>query len=198
MCGRYAFFTAEENNEIRNIANIIESKYGKGHMPNGEIFPTAVVPVLIGDKSNKDTDAELIKWGFDNFMAKNPIINARAETVSEKRMFAKSFKNRRCIIPSTGFYEWSKEEKDSKIIKQKYIFNLPHEPMVYLAGIYNELDDKRKFVILTTEANESMRAVHDRMPVIIIKEQMQAWLYDEQYSLHLIKEEPPILIKKAV
>ncbi len=194
MCGRYAYFTSEEYKEIKKITQMIDEKYDEGHVPDGEIYPTNTVPVLLAGGGEKKIDAELIQWGFNGIKSSRPIINARAETVDEKRMFANSFKKQRCIIPTTGFYEWAKNENG----RTKYLFRLPDEHMVYLAGIYNEFDDVKKFVILTTSANNSMADVHNRMPVIIKKNYLHDWVYNRKYAEFLIKDTPPALVKKAI
>ncbi len=101
--------------------NIIKSKYAHTDVKSGEIFPTNTAPVLI--EQNSTVTPVPVQMGFSNFRNKGVIINARAETAEEKKTFKDSLLNRKCVIPSTGFYEWDKS-------KQKYLFNLPESRML--------------------------------------------------------------------
>jgi len=130
-------------------------------------------------------------WGYPNFRGKGVIINARSETAQEKKLFGAALKRRRCVIPSTGFYEWDAEKK-------KYLFNMPDSPMLYMAGIYDQFDGENRFVILTTEAEGAMAEIHKRMPVIIPKNRIRDWLCDSEKIGDFLFGEKPALIKKAV
>jgi len=195
MCGRYAFFSDDENIEIKRIAEIVERKYGAGNMTYGEIFPTNNAVVLLSNNNKNAIDAQIMNWGYENFKSKSPIINARAETADSIKIFAKSMEHYRCIVPSTGFYEWDKEGKDKKTVKSKYLFNIKNQSMVYMAGLYNK---DKKFVILTTQANESMDEIHNRMPMIIEKKYLHDWIFDRQFAFKYLKETPPRIIYRAV
>lgn len=169
MCGRYAFFTDRELQEIDEIIEQISDDIQRDKMKTGEIFPTNVVPVFIPQK--EIIKPKLMIWGFPNFRNKGVIINARAETVQEKKLFGSSLRERRCIIPSTGFYEWDADKK-------KFIFTTPDSQMLYMAGIYNQFEGENRFVILTTEANSSISDVHNRMPVVVPKDRIEDWIMD--------------------
>lgn len=195
MCGRYAFFTDEENIEVKRITEMVDKKYGAGNIPIGEIFPSDNAVVLLSDDNKRVIDAGIMKWGYLNFKANSPIINARAETAGNLKMFAKSMEQYRCIVPSTGFYEWAKEEKDGKSVKSKYLFNLEEQDMVYMAGLYNK---DKKFAIITTKANESMEKIHNRMPLIIEKKYLRDWIFDADFAFRYLKEIPPRIIYRAV
>ncbi len=180
MCGRYAIFTEEENQELRNIVNDINEKLkGKATtMKTGEIFPTDTVPVITAVSSDGKKSTGLFKWGFPNFkQSGGVIINARSETVHEKPTFRKLLISERCIIPASGFYEWRKV--DSK--KEKYFIRSATNNVIYMAGLYNRFIDNmgavnNRFVILTTDANEQMSYIHSRMPVILSPEASFVWL----------------------
>lgn len=188
MCGRYNF-TVEESDEIRDIVEKLNRKlHGKEHK-TGEIFPTNSVPILIDEKSS--VEPVLSSWGFPKYNQKGVIINARSETVSEKRTFRDSLMNRRCIIPSTGFYEWDSE-------KRKFLFGLEGSSALYMAGLYTYYMDEIRFVILTTEANESMQDIHSRMPLVIPRYDIKDWLFDNSASGEILHRVPPMLTKKAV
>lgn len=184
MCGRYVLFTDEEYREIQEIVHEIERKYGKGSIRTGEIFPTNPAPVLL-DKAGR-IEAEPVKWGFPNFVRKGVIINARAETAPEKKLFATSLAEKRCVIPSTGFYEWGMD-------KTKYWFRLPESKTLYMAGLYNEFNGERRFVILTTAANSSVSNIHNRMPIVLLKTQLKDWINKAEDSTKILAKIPPNL-----
>ena len=125
------------------------------------------------------------------FDKKGVIINARAETVFEKKTFRDSVINRRCVIPSTGFYEW-----DSA--RRKYLFRLEGTNTLYMAGIYSYYQDEPRFVILTTQANDSMKDVHNRMPLVIYKSEIETWIMDDKATGDILHRVPPMLVKEPV
>lgn len=189
MCGRYTFFTDKELQEVDEIIEQISNEILLEKMKAGEIFPTGVAPILLPERDL--VIPRLMVWGFPNFRNKGVIINARSETAREKKLFCSSLERRRCVIPSTGFYEWD-------AAKKKFLFNMPDSGMLYMAGIYSRFDDENRFVILTTEANDSMAEVHNRMPVILPKDRIGAWLFDNDKTDDLLFCEPPGLVKSAV
>lgn len=188
MCGRYEF-TVGSNEEINTMMATLQKNYKDTVVKTGEIFPTNVVPILVGD--GKSTMPIPIAWGFPKWNSKGVIINARSETAAEKTMFKRSLLERRCVVPTTGFYEW-----DSK--KQKYRFNLPDNELLYLAGIWNEYDEEKRFVILTTAANDSMKDVHNRMPVVLGKDSINKWVNDNDTVIEILSNAYYNLVKIAV
>ena len=104
-------------------------------------------------------------------------INARGETLSEKPMFRGLLKDHRCLIPANGFYEW----KNLGDQKQPYFISLPEEPLFAFGGLYDESRNDRgetigTYTIITTEPNELMESLHNRMPLIIPRGQEAEWL----------------------
>lgn len=190
MCGRYSLFTDEENQEIMRIVRNLDNRYPENNMKHGEIYPTNMAPLLCLDGGEIKPD--LATWGFPRFGAKGVIINARSETADSRPMFKKSLHMRRCVVPSTGFYEWA--QHGSKI---KYRFNLPDDRALYMAGIYNEFNGENKFVILTTGANHSIADVHDRMPVILPKPMVEDWIMSEDFALSYLHAVMPPLAREA-
>jgi putative SOS response-associated peptidase YedK len=204
MCGRYNF-TVEQSEEIQEILEKVNAKFHGKEVKTGEIFPTNAVPILI--REDKGSSAELSleassrlpqgvspvisNWGFPKFDQKGVIINARSETAFEKRTFRDSLLNRRCIIPSTGFYEW-----DSS--KQKFLFRQEGTNALYMAGLYSFYQGEMRFVILTTQANDSMKAVHHRMPLVIPRDEIETWIFDYDATNAILKRTPPQLIMEAV
>lgn len=190
MCGRYSLFTEEENQEIMRIVKSLDNRYPGNNMKHGEIFPTNTAPILCLEEDN--IKPELSTWGFPRFGAKGVIINARSETADSRPMFKKNLHTRRCIVPSTGFYEWSQSGT-----KTKYRFNLSNDHTLYMAGIFNEFQGENKFVILTISANNSIADVHNRMPVILPKEMADDWILSEEFAMSYLHATMPVLQRKV-
>lgn len=189
MCGRYSLFSSEENQEIMRIVKSIDQKYPGTAVKRGEIFPTNQAPIL--QLENNKIMPELSTWGVPRFNAKGVIINARSETADERPMFRKSLHMRRCVVPSTGFFEWSQDEQ-----KIKYQFTMPDQDALYMAGIFNEFQEEKQFVILTTKANLSISDVHNRMPVILPKDKIEDWLMTEEFAIPYLHASMPALNRK--
>lgn len=183
MCGRYQL-DPEESSEIMAIIQQVENR-----VKTGEIYPTNAVPVLM--EAADGIAPEVAVWGYPRFPGKSgKIINARGETAQERPMFRKSLVERRCVIPTTGFFEWGPPDNRKKV---KYRFRLKDKPALYLAGLWNEFGGEKRCVILTTEANQSMAGIHDRMPVILHDTQLKQWVMDTTFALELVKRPPPAL-----
>ncbi len=125
-----------------------------------------------------------LKWGLVPSWSKDVstskgLINARAETITEKPSFREAFKSHRCIIPASGFYEW---QKKGTAAKQPFYFYLKEREVFGFAGLWEEWVDKatgdllETCTIITTEANEVLKPVHERMPVILKSESYNEWL----------------------
>lgn len=180
MCGRFALFNERETKEIHEIIRELEEKQPDS-IKTGEIFPTNRVPMLVMGDEHRSVEA--VTWGFPHFRGSGVIINARAETAHEKPMFRKNLAMRRCLIPSTGFYEWARENKKAR---QKYLFKLSDDPVLYMAGLFNDFDGVRRFVILTTQANESVEDIHDRMPLVVLRAELDGWLRDPHFAREIL------------
>lgn len=170
MCGRYSLAC-----DLRNLIKRYKAtKSIKSFQPSDEIFPTDLAPVVVRDQENM---IAMMKWGFAPSFAKQPLINARGESIDKKPTFKNSFYNRRCIIPVSSFYEW--EEKEGKKIRKR--ISIDDEEIFSLAGLYDVFKDKEgkayaAFTIITTEANKEIKVIHHRMPVIIPKNMESKWL----------------------
>ncbi|WP_075887320.1 SOS response-associated peptidase family protein [Companilactobacillus crustorum] len=185
MCGRY-MFQPDQNPEIGRIYQLAVDA---GYQPKtGEVFPTDKTALIIaGDHKVK---VVAMKWGFPGFKDGQSIINARSETVRQKKIFADSFMKRRCVYPTTGFFEWNKA-------KEKYKFNFNNDPeTLFIAGCYNYFDGEPQSILFTTAPNESMIAVHDRMPLILRKNQINAWIYDDEFATEFLQSTMPQLISQ--
>lgn len=187
MCGRYNF-TVEQSDEVIEILEKLNARFQGRQIKTGEVFPTNEAPILIGEED--DIAPVPCIWGFPKYNAKGVIINARAESAFEKKTFRDSLLNRRCIIPSTGFYEWDGS-------KRKYLFRLEGTNALYMAGLYMYYRDEMRYVILTTEANDSIKDVHNRMPLVIPKCDIRTWILDNQATNDLLHRVPPMLTREA-
>ncbi len=106
-------------------------------------------------------------------------------------MFADSFLKRRCVYPTTGFFEWNKT-------KQKYKFNFSNDPQtLFIAGCYNYFDSIAQSILFTTAPNESMVPIHDRMPLILQKNQINAWIYNDDFAKNFLDSAMPSLCSQA-
>ena len=173
MCGRY-YVDDETAKEIEKIVRSVDEKLKKQASQSDnhqvrDIHPTETAPVLVASEGG--LRCELKRWGFPGFMDKQLVINARSESAMEKKLFCEAVEHRRIVIPAAGFYEWNKQ-------KEKSTFTRKDSSVLYMAGIYSRYDDEDRFVILTTAANESMEPVHDRMPLILDKDEILPWLVE--------------------
>lgn len=189
MCGRYTVYTDADFAEMDNIVRDVERKItGPQQLKTGEIFPTNLAPVITPD------GAVPMAWGFPRWDGKGVVINARSETAGEKAMFRQALMSRRLVVPSTGFFEWRHTE--GKKQKDKYWIRLPEAPLLYMAGLYTlfkqpDGSEEPRFVILTTDANESMAGIHDRMPVILGAGELEPWMMDGDAPGKLLGREGP-------
>lgn len=182
MCGRFTQTAPWEKVQTEfsipsasSASSLFKSRYN--------IAPTQIVPIVRQETADARKIAPL-KWGLVPSWAKdseigNRLINARAESLSEKPSFREAFKHRRCLIPASGFYEWRKAERGAK---QPFYFYLKEKDVFGFAGLWEEWLDKESgelvetFTIITTAANAVLQPVHDRMPVIIKAENYDEWL----------------------
>lgn len=176
MCGRYVLdqttpaFQARFN--LDEITGAID--------PNWNVAPTQHMPVIV----NRDGKhhLELMQWGLVPPWAKDvkigqKMINARAETITEKTSFKRPLQSRRALIPATGFYEWKK----TGARKTPYFIHLKDDELFTFAGLYERWHspdggELQTYTIVTTEANEVTAPIHNRMPVILPREAEDAWL----------------------
>ncbi|NLN23314.1 MAG: SOS response-associated peptidase [Clostridiales bacterium] len=203
MCGRYQ--TPIGDNELDFLISIAQTGSFTPFQPGTDAFPSNLLPVLIpsnveitGLKMLRKCAVGFYRWGYPAPSGSGLIINARAETAHEKPIFSASLRRARCVIPAYGFYEWTNTEP-----KQKYYFMSVNTPKgiketIFLAGLYNIFDIERRFVILTTEANDSVADIHDRMPVILDRSEVEPWLTDLDYSTLVLRRVPPLLSRNLV
>lgn len=174
MCGRYTLFTSEEYRDILRIIEEVGKRFPDQPVKTGDIYPTNRAPVLA--RGNAGLAAEPCVWGFPQYRRSGVLINARAETACEKHTFQTSLLNSRCVVPTTGFYEWDKQ-------KNKRWFRAQAGGVLYLAGLKKVIDGQSRFVIMTTRANASVANVHERMPLILPPERLFQWVSDTDWAL---------------
>jgi putative SOS response-associated peptidase YedK len=175
MCGRF---------EIHSALEIIAKIFGIDavafdYRPNYNVTPGQEVLIVVGDGKRR---LALSRWGFLPSWAKDltdgyKMINARAETAAEKPSFRQAFQNQRCLVVADGFYEWKKEGA----AKKPYYVRLRSGRPFAFAGLYNLWkspggEEIRTCTIITTDANELIRPIHDRMPVIAPPDRYDIWL----------------------
>lgn len=174
MCGRFTLFQPAET-----LAAVFQLAEVPSLEPRYNIAPTQLVPTVLCTPKRQ---FQLLRWGLIPSWAKDPamgarLINARAETAGEKPSFRSAFRHRRCLVIADGFYEWQRQERK----KQPFYFRLPDGRPFAFAGLWEhwEAPDGEAIescTILTTEANELLCPIHDRMPVILDPKDYDLWL----------------------
>ena len=185
MCGR---FTLDAT--ATDLARHFKIEVDGNIPPRYNIAPSQPILVIKQDKAKASLD--LMKWGLIPHWVKSldswkgNLINARAETVTEKPSFKGAFKYRPCLIPVSGFYEWTKD-------KQPSYFQLQNSQLFALAGLWESWqDDLFSCTILTTKANPQAAKVHHRMPIIIPPQQYHQWLGQLDDRKQLLANLPPV------
>lgn len=208
MCGRY-YVDEETAREIRrlvlkldrrfprksgrNIAQEAARKMDAGSFHgtaagSAAVFPSQKATVIM--EKERHLEAEQMIWGFPRFDSRGLLINARAETAAERRTFKESVLHRRCVIPAKGFWEWNKS-------KEKFSFERQDSSVMFMAGCYDCFEGQERFVILTTEANSSVKPVHDRMPLILEQSELEDWVTDDNAAEYFLHKTPALLEREA-
>jgi putative SOS response-associated peptidase YedK len=182
MCGRASLTKNEKELEDRFGSEFYSDDIERYNpVPNYNLAPGQFFPVI----TNKDPGHfSIFKWGLLPFWSKDPkvafkLINARAETLDSKPAFKAAFERRRCLVPLDGFYEWAKRDNlkvPYRIVKTDYsIFSV--------AGIWESWSSTNgeevfTFSIITVNANNTVSALHNRMPAILFEDEEKLWLDD--------------------
>jgi putative SOS response-associated peptidase YedK len=195
MCGRFVLLT-----DLRVIAQSFNvQNVACEYRPGNNISPGQIIAAVL----RKDDQNSLVsyRWGLIPSWAKDPSIgykmfNARAETIAEKPSFKNAFQKRRCLIVADGFYEWQKLGK----IKKPFYFSLKSGQPFGFAGLHEtwispDNQSVDTCTIITTEPNDLLRPIHDRMPVILPKNLEAAWIdpdnHNQKELLSILKAYPP-------
>ncbi|MFV0364236.1 MAG: SOS response-associated peptidase [Suipraeoptans sp.] len=183
MCGRY-YVDDETAKEIERMVNKLDKRFEV--KIKTDIYPTNSAPIIISN-DKKELALSHMNWGF-SVTGNSLVINAKTETITLRPMFSDSIKERRCLVPAKGFYEWNMQ-------KEKASFESVSGGTLLLAGVYKLIENKICFVIITTEANDSVINTHERMPLTIPIDSVSKWLLaDDEYQT-LLKRVPEELTK---
>lgn len=188
MCGRYYIAYDEEDERLKAILR----ELNHGILPvgceakrSGEVFPTDIVPVIV--KAEGGSAVRPMRWGFPRVGGGGVVINSRSEKADVTPMFQKAVRERRCLVPMTGFFEWRRTPSGAKT-KEKFFFQTEaarqSHRLMYAAGVYGEFNGGFQnggydgFAILAQPADEQMSPYHSRMPVLLEAEaSKKAWLF---------------------
>ncbi|NLO21059.1 MAG: SOS response-associated peptidase [Syntrophomonadaceae bacterium] len=176
MCGRFSII--DDIDQICQRFNCPTVAFD--YWPRYNVAPTQEVPVVMQGQNRRELKP--MRWGLIPYWTGEgkkgkPLINARVESIGEKPSFKNSFRHRRCIIPCNGYFEWQKEPGG----KLPYRIMQQGVELFGLAGLWDQWMDATgqeilSFAIITTEAAEAVRAIHQRMPYILSREQEKMWL----------------------
>ena len=190
MCGRFTLFSTYETiiQRFRIESAIDEADYQTSY----NIAPSQQVAAVINDGSKNRLG--YLRWGFIPSWAKDEsvgykMINARAETLSEKRSFKKAYHKQRCLIVADSFYEWRRMEEG----KVPFCIKLKSSEPFGFAGLWEswqspEVKIIHSCAIITTNANEAVSSVHDRMPVILKREEEKSWLNPKLHDTQILNQ----------
>ena len=176
MCGRFTLFGPDV---------VLSKNFGVpvsfGITPRFNIAPSQPVLAVRTSTGKEGREAVFLRWGLIPHWAKDPsignrLINARAETVAEKPAFRRAFRERRCLVPADGFYEWRKVDRR----KQPFYIRMRDGRPFAFAGLWDHWETGGSTIetcaILTTAANAVLSPIHDRMPVILSPSDYALWL----------------------
>lgn len=175
MCGRFTIAAGPEYiSEYFHIDGPIPD-----FQPSWNITPGGDIPVICELPGNARS-CSLMHWGLIPHWAKQPeskykMINAKAETLTQRPAYRDAYKHRRCIIPASGFYEWQATASG----KQPYYIHPKNDGLLALAGLWEYWEGEHVInscTIITTDANPLLQSIHDRMPVILAAQDHADWL----------------------
>lgn len=188
MCGRYHIdddTTKEIEKLIRQAGERLSQETAAAllRIRERDVHPTEEAPVLLA--AGGGIGCAWLRWGFplQQGTEKGLVFNARCESAAEKPLFREGIRHRRSVVPASSFYEW-----DSG--RTKFSFRQEQENALFMAGCCRPYRDGEHFVILTTAANSSMEPVHDRMPLILSREEAICWLLDPGRTDELLRKVP--------
>lgn len=189
MCGR---FEVHDSPQILMLYFLLTEEPAAVH--NTEVRPTdesLIIRVRNGERLALPARWGLIPpWAKDGTIAQHTF-NARAETIAEKPSFRSAFRQRRCIVPMTSFFEWRSVAGQKK--KQRLRFASTNSEPLAVAGLWERWEKsgdgqmRETFTVITTTANRFMAPIHDRMPVILSKTDWDAWLNPDQTNTVLLR-----------
>ncbi len=191
MCGRFSLTDIDDI--FSRFGVIISKDINEKITPHYNIAPTQKIPVIYKDK-NQENRIEFMRWGLVPYWTKDPkigykMINARAETLTQKPSFKHLLNSKRCLVPSSGFYEWKRIDKR----KVPYYIGIKNTKIFSFAGLYDNWKDSdgnelKTFTIITTNSNDTLKPIHNRMPVILEQEFEEDWLDVKTHDFDSLKQ----------
>jgi putative SOS response-associated peptidase YedK len=206
MCGRVIQASPPDQLGLRVVSaldardsRVPADRYGNVP-PRYNAAPSQELWVIRRNPDTGQGSLDLLKWGLMPSWCKDrpkpPPINAKAETVSKLPMFREAYRKRRCIVPVDGFFEWRAERG----AKQPYAIAMQDRSLFGLAGLWENWKDPatgewvRTFCVITTNANELVGRIHNRMPAILRPEDYDRWLADAEPPMQLLRPFPSELM----
>ena len=167
MCGRFSLDTLP-----KKLMQELDVAY-PNFKTRTQIYPTNEVGVVF--RANGTNELAQMTWGFERPFTKKPLINFRGYEAWEKRTWSKALRERRCIVPASGFFEWNENQPKGK--RDRYRINPLHDDSLALGGVYeiNSETGEMFFAIATTDPNKQMAKIHHRMPVILDNDEFNLW-----------------------
>lgn len=191
MCGRFTLTTKDFGKVASELGAELEESLASAWKPRYNIAPTDAHPVLVEDAGKRKLQPAT--WGFRRKGIPTLWINAKSETAAKNGLFKRAFADRRCAVPADGFLEWQGTARQ----RRPMWFHAPDGGLLLFAGLWDERDGQRSFTVLTTAANELVAPVHDRMPVLLPRSRVDAWLRHPDAAL-LVPAEAGLLIATPV
>ncbi|HXE06732.1 MAG TPA: SOS response-associated peptidase [Acidobacteriaceae bacterium] len=183
MCGRY--YRRSDKQRIAEAFHLGRLPEDFVLPPDYNVAPSTFQPVIRAEKETGERELVLMHWGMVPYFAKSAAefkgfstINAKAETVATNAMWRRPFERRRCLVPMDGFYEWKRVDAKTK---QPFAFGMRDGEPFALAGLWDAWKGPdgawlQSYAVITTDANELMEPVHNRMPVILKPGEYDRWL----------------------
>ena len=199
MCGRYA--SSRKPEDLVEEFEVVDNRIEKPLEADYNVAPTKEVYAVLERKPSRESDEDpqrqlrTLRWGLVPSWAKDPgignrMINARMETVAEKPAYKRAFASRRCLLPADGYFEWyptQQRTKSGKPRKQPFFIRPQDGGVLAMAGLYEiwrdptrDEQDPERFrwtcTVLTTQAEDAVGHIHDRMPLMVERDRWASWL----------------------
>ncbi len=195
MCGRFTLTQRELGGIPVELSLLLSPEFQNSFSPQYNVAPTDAHWIIFQEEEQNRLEPAI--WGLVPSWSENAekfFINARAETAMEKPTFRKAFREGRCLVPVDGFYEWA----GPKGRKQPVWFHLPQREAFLFAGLFERDPEDphiRRFTILTTQADEAVRPIHHRMPVMLSLNEARRWITPHRHvsdlrELHQLVQRP--------
>lgn len=193
MCGRYVYYSSDEILKQYSVERSKDLQLALEMPDNYNVSPSNLMPVIV--RGDQEHMLEMMVWGLipswsDSASTGYKLINARRETLLQKPMWKRLLKDKRCVVPARGFYEWKKVDGH----KYPHYITSKTSNVISFAGLWDAWKDKdgkttvQSYTIITTAPNKEMSTIHDRMPVILDYQSMDLWLQPIELSQSLLDD----------